>query len=167
MGGARGVGNGGRSPIARVDVTGVWVLAAVVVVVAAMALLRWRNDGRLKVVTPAPAAPVPPDLAVLQQLGFQPGQADVTLVQFSSAFCSPCRATRVVLGEVAATIDGVRHVEVDAESHLEAVRALGIMKTPTTLVVDRAGLVVQRAAGQPRKADVVAAVGRIVLASPS
>ena len=61
----------------------------------------------------------------------------------------------------------MRHVEVDAESQLDAVRALGIMKTPTTLVVDRAGVVVQRAAGQPRKADVVAAIGRIVLGPPT
>ena len=87
-------------------------------------------------------------------------------MQFSSAFCPPCRATRAILGDVAATVEGVRHLEVDAESQLEAVRALQILKTPTTLVVDRTGVVVQRAAGQPRKADVVAAVGRIVLGTP-
>src|SRR4051812_20754545 len=132
-----------------------------------MGLLRWRKDGRLKAVAPASPASVPPDLAVLQGVGFVPDEADVTFVQFSSAFCSPCRATRAILGDVAATIDGVRHIEVDAESHLEAVRALRIMKTPTTLVVDRSGVVVQRAAGQPRKADVVAAVGRLVLATPA
>jgi thiol-disulfide isomerase/thioredoxin len=147
-------------------VTGVWVLLVVLLAVAALGLLRWRKDGRLKTVARATAAPVPPDLAVLQGIGFVPDQADVTFVQFSSAFCSPCRATRAILGDVAATIDGVRHIEVDAESHLEAVRALRVMKTPTTLVVDRAGVVVQRAAGQPRKADVVAAVGRLVLSAP-
>jgi thiol-disulfide isomerase/thioredoxin len=147
-------------------VTGVYVLVGVLVVVAVVGLLRWRNDGRLRAVATVSTASVPPDLAVLQGIGFVAGQADVTFVQFSSAFCSPCRATRATLGDVAATIDGVRHVEVDAESHLEAVRALGIMKTPTTLVVDRSGKIVQRAAGQPRKADVVAAVGRLVLGAP-
>ena len=147
--------------------TGVWVLAGVIVVVAVLGVVRKRRDGVLRPVRPAAAAPVPPDLAVLQGLGFVPGEADVTLVQFSSAFCQPCRATRAVLSDVASTVAGVRHVEVDAESQLEAVRALGIMKTPTTLVVDRSGVVVQRAAGQPRKADVVAAIGRIVLVAPT
>lgn len=146
--------------------TGVYVLVGVLLVVAVVGLLRWRTDGRLRTVTTVSTAAVPPDLGVLQGIGFLPDQADVTFVQFSSAFCSPCRATRAILGDVAASLDGVRHLEVDAESHLEAVRALGIMKTPTTLVVDRSGTIVQRAAGQPRKADVVAAVGRIVLDAP-
>src|SRR5213595_3843971 len=49
-----------------------------------------------------------------------------TLVQFSSAFCRPCVATRQVLGDVAGKIPGVRHVEVDAESNLELVRDLRV-----------------------------------------
>ena len=146
-----------------VVVTGVWVLLGVIAVVAVFAVTRRRTDGRLRTAT-APAAAVPPDLEVLTGLGFAPDEADVTLVQFSSAFCQPCRATRAILSDVAATVGGVRHLEVDAEAQLDAVRALGILRTPTTLVLDRAGFVVQRAAGQPRKADVIAAVGRIVLA---
>jgi thiol-disulfide isomerase/thioredoxin len=85
-----------------------------------------------------------------------------TLVQFSSAFCSPCRATRRTLGEVAEMVDGVRHVEIDAEAHLDLVRRLAILKTPTVLVLDGDGAVVRRAAGQPRKADVIAALGTAV-----
>ncbi|MFI1939777.1 TlpA family protein disulfide reductase [Streptomyces purpureus] len=85
-----------------------------------------------------------------------------TLVQFSSAFCQPCRATRRTLAEVASMIDGVGHVEIDAEVHLGLVRDLGIVKTPTVLVLDSAGRIVRRAAGQPRKADVIAALGRAV-----
>ncbi|MGW3508363.1 TlpA family protein disulfide reductase [Streptomyces sp. NPDC000994] len=82
-----------------------------------------------------------------------------TLVQFSSAFCAPCRATRRVLGEVAGMVPGVAHVEVDAEARLDLVRELGILSTPTVLVLDADGRVVRRAAGQPRKADVIAALG--------
>ncbi len=85
-----------------------------------------------------------------------------TLVQFSTAFCQPCRATRRTLAEVAAMVPGVGHVEVDAEERLDLVRALGIARTPTVLVLDRTGRVVRRAAGQPRKADVIAALGRAV-----
>ncbi|MFI8485556.1 TlpA family protein disulfide reductase [Streptomyces rubrogriseus] len=85
-----------------------------------------------------------------------------TLVQFSSAFCAPCRATRRVLGEVAGLVPGVAHVEIDAEAHLELVRALDVLKTPTVLVLDADGRVVRRATGQPRRADVIAALGEAV-----
>jgi thiol-disulfide isomerase/thioredoxin len=85
-----------------------------------------------------------------------------TLVQFSSAFCQPCRATRRVLAEVAGMVPGVRHVEIDAESRLDLVRALDILRTPTVLVLDADGRVVRRASGQPRKADVIAALGEAV-----
>jgi thiol-disulfide isomerase/thioredoxin len=78
---------------------------------------------------------------------------------FSSAFCAPCRATRRILAEVAGLVDGVRHLELDAESHLELVRRLEIVSTPTVLVLDRTGAVVTRATGQPRKPDVIAALG--------
>lgn len=85
-----------------------------------------------------------------------------TLVQFSSAFCAPCRATRRVLAEVAALVPGVAHVEIDAEERLDLVRRLEIVRTPTVLVLDAAGRVVRRATGQPRKADVIAALGEAV-----
>ncbi|MEZ7003725.1 TlpA family protein disulfide reductase [Streptomyces sp. AD55] len=85
--------------------------------------------------------------------------ARATLVQFSSAFCAPCRATRRVLADVAAMVPGVGHVEIDAESRLELVRAWGVERTPTVLVLDAGGRVVRRAAGLPRKADVIAALG--------
>ncbi|GHB54024.1 thiol reductase thioredoxin [Streptomyces cirratus] len=95
------------------------------------------------------------------ELGAEPGER-ATLVQFSSAFCQPCRATRRILADVASMVDGVAHVEVDAERNLELVRALRIEKTPTVLVLDAAGRIVRRAAGMPRKADVIAALGAAV-----
>ncbi|GAA3530736.1 TlpA family protein disulfide reductase [Nocardioides daeguensis] len=81
-----------------------------------------------------------------------------TLLQFSSAFCAPCRTTRVVLSDVAGQVDGVAHVEIDAEEHLELVRALDVRRTPTTLVLDRHGHEVTRAAGAPRREQVLAAL---------
>lgn len=83
-----------------------------------------------------------------------------TLVQFSTAFCQPCRATRRTLAEVAAMVDGVAHIEIDAEDHLDLVRELDVVRTPTVLVLDGKGRVVRMAAGQPRRADVIAALGR-------
>ncbi|MFI5863516.1 TlpA family protein disulfide reductase [Streptomyces sp. NPDC051546] len=97
----------------------------------------------------------------IAELGAEPGER-ATLVQFSSAFCQPCRATRRILDEVAAMVAGVRHIEIDAEKNLDLVRALGIEKTPTVLVLDATGRIVRRAAGMPRKADVIAALGAAV-----
>ncbi|MFD7645999.1 TlpA family protein disulfide reductase [Kitasatospora sp. NPDC059795] len=85
-----------------------------------------------------------------------------TLVQFSTSFCQPCRATRRTLAEVAGMVEGVAHVEVDAESQLELVRRLEILRTPTVLVLDAGGRVVRRAAGQPRRVDVIVALGEAV-----
>jgi thiol-disulfide isomerase/thioredoxin len=84
-----------------------------------------------------------------------------TLVQFSSAFCAPCRATRVILSDVAGQVDGVRHVEIDAESHLDLVGRLDIRRTPTVLVLGPDGHVTRRASGLPRKTDVLAALGEV------
>ncbi len=72
-----------------------------------------------------------------------------TLLQFSTAFCAPCRSTRQVLAGVAAVVPGVRHVEVDAESQLALVRRLGVRRTPTVLIVDASGREVRRASGAP------------------
>lgn len=85
-----------------------------------------------------------------------------TLVQFSSAFCAPCRATRRILADVAGMTDGVRHVEIDAESRLDLVRRLDVRRTPTTFVLGPDGRVTHRASGQPRKADVIAALGAVL-----
>jgi hypothetical protein len=53
-------------------------------------------------------------------------------------------------------------VEIDAEARLDLVRELNILKTPTVLILDADGAIVQRAAGQPRKADVIAALGVVI-----
>lgn len=86
----------------------------------------------------------------------------VTLLQFSTAFCQPCRATRRILGRVAAETAGVHHIDIDAESHLGAVRALRIVRTPTTLLVDAGGRIRNRVVGQPKAADVLAALAPLL-----
>ena len=144
--------------------------AVILVVVLAMAigfaLFRRRTDGRLR---PAPTAAGPAQRAseVPSEAGFPSAALGIelgrraTLVQFSTVFCQPCRATRQVLSEVAEVVDGVVAVDVDAESHLDVVRQLHIMRTPTVFVLDSTGVVRQRAVGAPRKADVIAAIGAL------
>ncbi|MGQ5634883.1 MULTISPECIES: TlpA family protein disulfide reductase [unclassified Streptomyces] len=136
--------------------TGVMVCVAVLLVASAAGALHRRRSGRVRVRGRDDGKRLGP-----AELGGELGER-ATLVQFSSAFCAPCRATRRVLGEVADMVPGVTHVEIDAEAHLGLVRDLEILKTPTVLVLDADGRIVRRATGQPRKADVIAALGEAV-----
>ena len=85
----------------------------------------------------------------------------VTMVQFSSAFCSPCRATKALLEDMVKTMPDVRYAHIDAESHLELVRELDIRSTPTTLFLNASGVEVGRAMGTPKRSQVMAAVEAI------
>ena len=85
-----------------------------------------------------------------------------TLLQFSTAFCAPCRTTKVVLAKTAEVIPGVAHIEIDAESHLELVRRLDIRRTPTTLLLDANGYVQNRAVGVPRQDELLAVLATAV-----
>ncbi len=88
--------------------------------------------------------------------------ARATLVQFSTAFCAPCRTARRVLADVAAAVPGVSHLDVDAESELDLVRRAGVEQTPTPLVLDGDGREVLRASGVPRREQLLAALASAV-----
>ncbi|MFD8723264.1 TlpA family protein disulfide reductase [Streptomyces sp. NPDC059629] len=136
--------------------TGLVVCVAVLAAASVYGVLHKRRSGRVRVRGRDDGKRLG-----AAELGGELGER-ATLVQFSSAFCAPCRATRRVLAEVAGMVPGVTHVEIDAEARLELVRELEILKTPTVLVLDADGRVVRRATGQPRKADVIAALGEAV-----
>ena len=168
--------------------TGLWVLLAVLLVATAFGLWFQRWNGRIRdsrrevsaAATPSgvvPAAdddppvdieadePSPQSAALAAALEGRLGER-ATVVQFSSAFCQPCRATRRILEEVTVLVPGVNHVEIDAEDNLELVRVLDIRRTPTVLFLDATGSVRKHASGQPRKADVIAALGELIPGGP-
>jgi len=155
---------------------GVITLVAVLAAATVFGLVWRRRQGRLR--APRRAAAAPPgqqDAAAAPDDGARSGAAArqaltaadlrhelgarATLVQFSSAFCAPCRTTRQVLTEVAGMLDDVGYVEIDAESRLDLVRRLNIYSTPAVMVLAADGSIVRQATGQPRKADVIAVLG--------
>ncbi len=160
------------------DNVGLIVLVVVLAAATAFGLWRRRTDGRLRAVPAVSGAasgaaadpasgtasgamsPQRGPVFPASDLGIELGER-ASLIQFSTAFCQPCRATRRVLSEVAEMVDGVVAVEVDAEAHLDLVRQWGVMRTPTVFVLDAFGAVAQRAVGQPRTADVIAAIGAL------
>lgn len=168
--------------------SGLAVLVAVLLAATAFGVWRRRTDGRMRDVDggrgpraaddvrlPVPVADDDPEVGVSDagpaehggdllsavDLGSALGER-ATLVQFSTSFCQPCRATRVILDDVATTVAGVAHIEIDAEAHLDLVRRLDILRTPTVFVLDPDGRIRKRAAGQPRKADVISALGDVI-----
>jgi thiol-disulfide isomerase/thioredoxin len=139
---------------------GLIALGAALAVALVVGLAWQRRNGRMR--SPAVQAAGTGLPMTGAELGESLGQR-ATLVQFSTAFCAPCRATRRILAEVAGMTDGVAHVEIDAESHLDLVRRLDIRRTPTVLVLGPDGRIAKRATGQPRKADVIAALGHVAV----
>jgi len=135
-------------------VTGVLILVVTLMVATLAGVLFRRRSGQHRVIASG-------DRIGPADIGAQLGER-ATLLQFSSAFCQPCRATRRVLGEVSQIVPGVRHVEVDAESHLDLVRRLDVRRTPTVLLLDADGVVSTRASGQPTRQQVIAALGTVI-----
>ena len=67
----------------------------------------------------------------------------------------------MLLEDVTANMSEVVYVEIDAETNLELVRKLDIRSTPTTLFLDQSGHEVGRAAGAPKRDQVLAAISAI------
>jgi thiol-disulfide isomerase/thioredoxin len=146
-------------------VTGLLVLVGTLAVASVLGLAMRVRSGwmRTPVRSTEQAESAAPGID-LAAVGAQPGER-ATLLQFSSAFCAPCRATRTMLGGVARTVPGVRHVEVDvadSDAALELVRTLDVRRTPTTLVLDASGREIRRASGVPRREQVLAALAEAV-----
>jgi thiol-disulfide isomerase/thioredoxin len=131
------------------------LLPIVIVLVLASGFGIWHNRTRGKVVVKADKGLITPAM-IGADLGTR-----ATLLQFSSAFCGPCRATRLLIEDVTANMSDVAHVEIDAEANLELVRKLDIRSTPTTLFLDSRGHEIGRAMGAPKREQVLHAIAAI------
>ena len=132
------------------------LLPILVVLTLASAYGFWYQRSRGKVKSKGSNKPAISAADIGSELGSR-----VTLVQFSSAFCTPCRATRALLTDITADLSDVKHIDIDAEKNLDLVRRLDIRSTPTTLVLDKSGNEVGRAVGAPKRAEVLATLSAI------
>ena len=138
-------------------------LVLVVLGVATALGLWWRSrNGRYTAVDPtllaaAATHEVDDSRLTAAQLGAPLG-ARATFVQFSSEVCAPCRRTHAVLAQLVTERDGLSHVEMDVVEHLDLVRRFGIMRTPTTLLLDARGVVVGRMSGATDRRHALAAL---------
>jgi thiol-disulfide isomerase/thioredoxin len=132
---------------------GVATLIAVIAVSSLFGLRRMVTEGRVDIHKPG-------HRFTHDELGHDMGSA-ATLVQFSSPYCQPCRATHEMLETIAAEHDGVLHVDMQVADHLDLVNRLHILRTPTTVMLDRSGHVRFRSEGVPRKDDLLDALHRV------
>lgn len=119
-----------------------------------------RSRGRMKAARREPSSSHL-DLKLTKEILGSDLGTRATFLQFSSAFCTPCRATRALLTDITADLPDVRHIDLDAEKHLELVRKLDIRSTPTTLVLDQNGVEIGRAVGAPKRAEIIQVLANI------
>ncbi|MGD8167113.1 TlpA family protein disulfide reductase [Herbiconiux sp. P16] len=132
-------------------------IAFLVVLVGVSTLVgfRWRSrQGAARAVAAQPA--VSPGLfdASTGSTGAARFGERATLVQFSTEFCSSCPATRRVLSDISTRTSGVAYLDVDVTHRPDLVRRFTILQTPTTLILDRDGVVRTRIGGAVRRAVV-------------
>lgn len=137
-----------------VKVTGLEILVASLLVASLFGIYRAKTDGHVK-------AKSEEHIWSTHNCNIDLGEK-ATLLQFSSAFCQPCRTTKLLLADIASTTPGVSHVEVNAEEHLPLVRELGITRTPTTLILDQQGTIRGKASGVPKRSEVLDSLAHLL-----
>ena len=85
----------------------------------------------------------------------------LTILQFSTTFCSECRTAKAIVQDVVKPYKDISYVEVDAESNLDLVRRVDIRSTPTTIFLDSKGFEVARAKGAPKRDQLIKAIRAI------
>ena len=141
------------SPVAVVA-----ILLGLVVLATALGLLWRARNGRIS----TPSGRRSQDAVNLPEVA---RGEKATLLQFSTEVCAPCVPTRRVLGQIADSTDGVSHVDLDLTHRPDIAAQFNVLQTPTTLILDRAGIIRARIGGAPRQADVRAALADILAAA--
>lgn len=144
----------GTGVLLCVDLLGVTVLVGVLVLVTVVGLVLRGRDGRIRRST----APRPAGGWALA--GTTPTDVErVLLLQLSSPICTPCRRTAELLDGWTAGRPDIAHREIDVAEQPDVARALGVLRTPTVVAFDRAGVELLRVSGVPRVAELEAALG--------
>nr|WP_241739961.1 thioredoxin family protein [Microbacterium invictum] len=89
-----------------------------------------------------------------QRLGAESLGEAATLLQFSTELCAQCPGVHRTLTSIADERAGVLHLNVDLTHRPDIAKHFNVLQTPTTLILDRHGVVQTRFGGAPRR-DVV------------
>jgi thioredoxin-like negative regulator of GroEL len=137
------------------------------VIATAIGLLARARAGRVRTVA-SPSSPTgAPEAAATAAaslgLAHDALGADVTLVQFSTEYCSRCPGVARSLSALADDLGGdIRHVEVDLTHDAALADRFHVRQTPTVLVLDAAGRTAGRIAGVPRADELRALIDDLI-----
>lgn len=84
-----------------------------------------------------------------RRLGAESLGEAATLLQFSTEMCTRCPGVHRMLAQTAAAHSGVLHLDVDLTHRPDIARHFHVLQTPTTLVLDRDGVIRTRLGGVP------------------
>ncbi|TDN88619.1 thioredoxin family protein [Microbacterium sp. BK668] len=123
------------------------VLAVLLTATVAVGLyLRWQQN--------RPQRHIPHEVVQPERLGADALGETATLLQFSTELCARCPGVHRTLSSVADSRPGVRHLDIDLTHRPDIARHFHVMQTPTTLILDRDGVIQTRFGGIPSR-DVV------------
>ncbi|MCM3697405.1 thioredoxin family protein [Microbacterium oleivorans] len=130
------------------------VLTALLVVTVGIGLVLRRQQNR-------PRAVDPHEVVEPTRLGAERLGEKATLLQFSTEMCSRCPGVHRTLREIADDRDGVLHLDVDLTHRVDIAKHFQVLQTPTTLILDRHGVVHSRFGGTPGRQVVEMELDRV------
>jgi len=98
-----------------------------------------------------PRRSIPHEVVQPERLGADALGEVATLLQFSTELCARCPGVHRTLASIADARDGVRHLDVDLTHRPDIARHFHVLQTPTTLVLDRDGVIQTRFGGAPSR----------------
>lgn len=87
----------------------------------------------------------------------------VTFLQFSSEYCTACRQTARLYGELEKVHPEILHIEVDITNRVDLANKFNILQTPTTLVLDSQGRVTSRIGGAVKQQTIEDEIGSFTI----
>lgn len=115
------------------------ILLAATLAVAGVVIWRTRR----------PAAHPMHEIVEPRRLGAAGLGTQATLLQFSRRTCTSSPHAHHTLRAIADEADGVMHLDIDVTDRADIARHFHVRQTPTTLILDRRGVVQSRIGGAP------------------
>ncbi|MFI8633490.1 TlpA family protein disulfide reductase [Microbacterium sp. NPDC077663] len=130
------------------------VLTVLLAVTVGIGLVLRRQQNRPRAVDPREV--VEPTRLGAERLGER-----ATLLQFSTEMCGRCPGVHRTLREIAEDREGVLHLDVDLTHRVDIAKHFQVLQTPTTLILDRHGVVHSRFGGTPGRQVVEMELDRV------
>lgn len=120
------------------------VLAVLLAATVALgAYLRWAQN--------RPRRHISHEVVQPERLGADGLGESATLLQFSTELCARCPGVHRTLAAVADAHPGVRHLDIDLTHRPDIAKHFHVLQTPTTLILDKDGVVQTRFGGVPNR----------------